>query len=149
MAGVQIDVPLYTGNHVLISIDGQTIGLVETMTVTRSVNRQPAYQVGTPLFADAPVTQAIVQVQLNNLVPLQGVPNAEEPLSQLGITPTGTLVSELGRAPMTVEAINLSDGAVAYGVEGAYYNNDAVQVQNTQMLTLNMSFVAQDSTAWT
>lgn len=149
MATVQTDIPVFTGNELIMEMDGQVIGLVQSVTVSRTVNRTPQYQVGTPLFADAPVTQALVSISINNLVPLQGVSNAGTALSQLGITPDTSLVDEVFAGSHSLVFLNEVNGTPAYSVSGAYYNNDAVTVPSTAVLTLSLSMIARDSSTWT
>ncbi|WP_304459079.1 hypothetical protein [Alicyclobacillus sendaiensis] len=149
MAGPQTSAPVYTGNNVYIEINDQIVGLVETLTITRNVNRRPVYQVGTPLFNDAPVTQASVQVTATNMAPLQGRSNSAPSLASQGIIPSASLAEEINNGPYDIKIIDSNTGDVVWYVVNAYYNQDAVQVPSTDIVTYNLSWIAQDSMAWT
>lgn len=149
MAGPQTSAPVYTGNNVYVEINGNIIGLVETLTITRNVNRRPAYQVGGPLFVDAPVTQASVQVTATNMAPLQGKSNSAPSLASQGIIPSGSLADEINKGPYDMKILDTNTGDVVWYVKNAYYNQDAVQVPSTDIIAYNLSWVAQDSMAWT
>jgi hypothetical protein len=136
---------VYTGNNVQININGQAVGLVETLTVTRSVNRREVYGVGSPLFVDAPVTQANVTVTATAMVPM----NASNSYTADGINPSGSLTEQLNQPAYPIDVINPDTGTIEYSVINAFYNQDSVQVPSTDILTLNLSWVAQDTGAWT
>ncbi len=136
--------PTYTGNHVQVNINGNVIGLVETLTVSRSVNRHQVYAIGSPLFVDAPVTQANVTVTATSLVPV----TATSGLPYNNVNPSGSLLAELSQTGYTIEVINPDTGAIEYSAINAFYNQDAVQVPMTDVLTLNLSWIAQDTGAW-
>ncbi len=132
---------IFTGNNVDIHINGVDYGFVETLTISRSVNRRPAYAVGSPLFVDAPVTQAAVTVQATNLVPIAG----NNALSAGNTTPTGSLAAEVNASAGTIDVLQQGTGTPLYQVTNAYYNQDSVQVPNTDILTYNLSWTAQDT----
>ncbi len=146
--GTVTQAPIYTGNNVLIRINGQLVGFVETLSITRNVNRRPTYQVGSPLWVDAPVTQASITVTATNMVPLQGQSNSGKSLAQLSIVPSGSLSDQVTAGTYDMEVVD-QNGRTVYYIQDAYYNQDAVQVPGTDILTINCSWVARDSMAWT
>lgn len=131
---------VFTGNNVDIFINGQLYGFVETLTISRSVNRRPVYAVGSPIFVDAPATQATVTVQATNLVPMNG----NNALAGNNV-PTGSLVSEVNSTGYPI-SVHDKSGNFLYGVTNAYYNNDGVTVPGTDILSYNCSWTAQDTT---
>ncbi|MFX4302979.1 hypothetical protein ACOJUR_12105 [Alicyclobacillus tolerans] len=135
---------VYTGNNVQININGQPVGLVNTLTITRGVNRRAVYAVGSPLFVDAPVTQASVTVTATAMVPF----NADNSYTSEGINPSRSLTEQLNQAAYSIDVINSTTGEIEYSVVNAYYNQDSVQVPDTDVLTLNLSWIAQDTAAW-
>lgn len=152
---------LYTGNNVDIYLDGILYGFVETLTISRSVNRSPQYVVGSPVFADAPITQALVTVQATNLVPMNG----SSALSDTGYSgnqtslfnnpnapandnvPTGSLIAEVNAQAYDI-TVQDQQGNVLWTVINAFFNGDAVTVPGTAVLTYNISWTAQDTSAW-
>ncbi len=158
MAGITGPV-VYTGNNVDIYVNGSLFGYVETLTVTRSVNRRPVYVVGSPLFIDAPTTQATVTVQATNLVPIGGTAAPHNALTTGNNVPPGSLVAEVysnsydiavfpHTSNTTVQTSQPASGAL-YQITGAYFNQDSVQVPNTDILAYNLSWTAQDTQVWT
>lgn len=141
--------PVYTGNNVFVQIGNNIVGFVETLSITRNLNRRPVYGVGSPLFIDAPVTQASVTVTATNLVPLQGKETSAQSLAQQGIAPSGTLANQLYANGEDIVILDQIGGTPAYHVQDAYYNQDAVQVPGTDVLTYNLSWVARDTAQWT
>ncbi len=137
--------PVYTGNMVQINVNGQPLGLVETLTVTRGVNRRPVYAIGDPRFADAPVTQASVTVTATAMVPI----NSANSYPELGITPMASLVEQVSQSAYPIDVINPTTGVLEYSVLNAFYNQDAAQVPSTDVFTVNLSWIAQDTGAWT
>lgn len=142
--------PVYTGNNVVAAINGAVLGLVETLSITRNVNRRPVYAVGSPLFQDAPVTQASVTVTATNMVPL----TPSNTLNGNNV-PTGSLLAALTAKAYTIDIYAISSlvggtvsGSPLYSVSNAFYNQDAVSVPNTDVLTYNLSWIAQDTQAW-
>jgi hypothetical protein len=133
---------LFSGNNVTVYVNSQPYGFVETLSISRSVNRSSKYAVGSPLFVDSVVTQATVSVQATNLVPIAG----NNALAGNNV-PTGSLVAEVdsGSYPISVHDLN---GNLLYSVTNAYYNNDAIQVPATDALAYNLSWTAQDTTAF-
>ncbi len=132
---------IFTGNNVDIQINGLDYGFVETLTISRSVNRRPAYAVGSPLFVDAPVTQATVTVQATNLVPING----NNALSAGNTAPTESLAKEVNASAGTINVLQQGTGTLLYQVTNAFYNQDSVQVPNTDIFTYNLSWTAQDT----
>jgi len=150
MAGQQTQyAPVYTGNNVYIVMNYLVIAFVETLSISRSVNRRPVYQVGGPLYVDAPVTQSIVNVTATNLVPLQGGTNPGVPLSQVGVVPSASLADQVYAGSFDLAIYDAETGQARYYVKQAHYNNDAVQVPGTDVFTLNCSWIARDSMIWT
>lgn len=141
--------PVYTGNNVFIQIGGNIIGFVETLSITRNVGRRPVYQVGGPLFVDAPVTQASVTVTATNMVPLQGQANSAPSLASQGLVATKTLANEVYANAQDIVILEQIGGSPAYHVVDAYYNQDAVQVPSTDVFTYNLSWIARDTAEWT
>ncbi|MCL6442464.1 MAG: hypothetical protein K6T83_03195 [Alicyclobacillus sp.] len=138
MAG-QTGPVLFTGNNVDVHINGRPYGFVETITVSRSVNRRPVYAVGSPLFVDAPATQATVTVQATNLVPIAG----NNALAGNNV-PTGSLLAEVNSNSYPIDIVD-KKGNVLYSVVNAFYNNDAVTVPAADILAYNLSWTAQDT----
>lgn len=136
--------PLYTGNNVQININGHAIGLVETITVSRSAGRSWRYAVGSPLGVDAPVGSVSVTVTATSLVPI----NPDNGLPHQDINPSGSMLAELGASAYPIDIIDPSTGILQYSVTNAFYNQDAVQVPSVDTLTLNLSWIAQDTGAW-
>ena len=141
---------LYTGNNVVVTVDGAILGFVETFSVTRNVGRSPKYGVGSPLFLDAPVTQAVVNVTANNLVPLV----TSNALNQNNV-PTGSLAATLNATPSTIDVYpftSLQNGTVVgqpeYSVSEAYFTQDSLTVPNTDVLTYNVTWIARDTQNW-
>ena len=151
---------VWTGNelelHVLNTKTGALlVGFVETITITRSVNRRPVYQIGSPIFVDAPVTQATVTVQATNMIPIS--PNNS--LDQ-NVIPTGSLVAAVHATSYSLAVIAppppVAPGSTAtpaparvlWQVTGAFYNQDSVQVPNTDIVAYNLSWTAQDTIQW-
>lgn len=130
---------LYTGNNVDVFVNNKLFGFVETLTISRSVNRQNVYAVGSPIRVDAPATQATVTVQANNLVPLNG----NSALAG-GVVPSGSLQAAVaaGGYPITVKD---QKGNTVAQVVNAMYNDDAVTVPNTAILAYNLSWSADDT----
>lgn len=133
---------LYTGNNVTVYVNGQPYGFVETLTISRGVNRSTKYAVGSPLWVDAVVTQATVTVQATNLVPING----NNALAGNNV-PTGSLVAEVDAESYPISVYDLNDN-LQYSVTNAFYNNDSVQVPATDALAYNLSWTAQDTTAF-
>lgn len=132
---------VFTGNEVDIQINGVLYGFVETLTISRNVGRRPVYAVGSPLFVDAPVTQASVTVQATNLVPFAG----NNALTAGNTVPPGSLSAEVNANAATITVLQQGTSNVLYQVINAFYNNDSVQVPNTDVLTYNLSWTAQDT----
>lgn len=141
--------PVYTGNNVYVMIDQKLVGFVETLSITRGVNRRPTYQVGGPLFVDAPVTQATVTVTATNMVPVQGQSNSAQSLGAQGIVPTSSLANEVYAPSYDITVLDGQTGSPVWYVQDAFYNQDAVQTPATDIVTYNLSWVARDTQAWT
>lgn len=147
---------IFTGNNMQISINGIPYGFVETLTISRGVGRRPAYAVGSNLFVDAPVTQASVTVQATNLVPING----NNALGQDAITAGGSVSGTSSAVPKTslanevdapsgnISVTPLGGSTPIYHVVNAFYNQDSVTVPNTDLLTYNLSWTAQDVVAF-
>lgn len=132
---------VYTANNVEIQINGEIVALVQTMTITRNSGRRPIYQVGTPLFADAPVTQVNVSVGATNMVPQTGS------YATLGLTPNGSMVDAIDMLPYDM-SITDANGKVLATVHNCYFQQDSLAVQGSEPLTVNVSWVAQDTTVF-
>jgi hypothetical protein len=141
--------PVYTGNNVYIVINSKIIGFVETLSITRSVNRRPVYGVGGPLFIDAPVTQVTVTVTATHMVPLQGQSNSAPSLAAQGMVPSGSLADQVYAGSYDMAILEQINGKPVWYVRQAKYNQDAVQVPGTDIVTYNLSWVARDTMAWT
>lgn len=141
--------PVYTGNNVYIAIKNQVVGFVETLSITRGVNRRPTYQVGGPLFVDAPVTQATVTVTATNMVPVQGQPGSGASLGSQGIVPTSSLANEVYASSYPITVLDGQTGQPVWYVQDAFYNQDAIQTPATDIVTYNLSWIARDTQAWT
>lgn len=142
---------IYTGNNVIVTINGSNLNFVETFSATRSVNRAPKYGIGSPLFLDVPVGQAIVNVTANNLVPL--IP--DNTINQNNV-PTGSLVAALNATPSTIDVYPytaLQGGKVVgqpnFSISDCYWTQDALTVPNTSELTKNFTWIARDTGVWT
>ncbi len=134
-------VPVYTGNDVTIKINGITVALVQTITVSRMVNRRQVYQASTPLFADAPVTTVGATMAATNMVPQTGS------LATLGLTPQGSLVDAVGQVPYDATVVDQNGKAVCT-VHNSYFNQDSLDITANEPLSLNASWIAQDVTAF-
>jgi len=132
-------VPVYTGNNVSIQMNGITVALVQTLTVSRMVNRRQVYQVNTPLFADAPVTTVGATMSATNMVPQTGS------LATLGLTPSGSLVNAMNQTPYTCTIVD-ENGKAVCTVVNCYFNQDSLDVTANDPLSLNASWIAQDVT---
>jgi len=141
--------PVYTGNNVYIVINAKVVGFCETISVTRSVNRRPVYGVGGPLLIDQPVTQASVTVTATNMVPLQGQSNSAPSMAAQGLAPSGSLADEVYAGSYDIAIVDQQTGDTAYYVREAKYNQDAIQVPGTDIVTYNLSWIARDTQAWT
>ncbi len=135
-------VPVLTANLVTLSLNGIVIGLVQSATINRNIGRRPVYQTGTPLFADAPMTQISVGLSLTNMVPQAGS------LATLGLTPDGTLVSALNETPYDASIATL-DGKTIATCHNSYFQSDSLGVTSNEPLTINVSLLCQDVTVWT
>ena len=148
--------PVFTGNNVAIIARGKPIGVVQTLTISRAVNRRPVYQVSTPLMVDAPVGQASVQVSITNLY----VVASTATLLALGIAPSGSLADQLNAVPFhlsvhSLVAIQQSNplappqtavnASPIWSVENCLYQQDSLQVPQTSALTITLSLIAQDA----
>ena len=133
---------LYTGNNVDIYIDHKLFGFVETLTISRSVNRQNVYAVGSPIRKDAPVTQATVTIQANNLVPITSNKTLQTPGANIITNSLASQVSESGHL-ITVQAQN--SNVVLASATNCLYNDDAQTVPNTAILAYNISWSADDT----
>jgi len=141
--------PVYTGNNVYVVINAKVVGFVETISVTRSVNRRPVYGVGGPLFVDAPVTQASVTVTATNMIPLQGQANSAPSMTAQGLAPSGSLADEVYAGSYDMAIVDQQTGETAWYVREAKYNQDAVAVPGTDIVTYNLSWIARDTMGWT
>lgn len=141
--------PVYTGNNVYIVINGIILGFVETLSITRSVNRRAVYQVGGPLAVDFPVTQATVTVTATNMVPLQGQSDSAPSLAAQNLVPSGSLADQVGAGSYDMAIMDQDTGKTVWYVRQAKYNQDAVQVPGTDIVTYNLSWIARDTMAWT
>lgn len=135
---------IFTANNVDLYINGNPYGFVETLTISRGVGRRPAYAVGSNLFVDAPVTQASVTVQATNLVPIAG----NSAITSGNTVPVGSLAAEVNASASTITAHEQGTGTLLYQVTNAYYNQDSVTIPNTDLLTYNLSWTAQDTAAF-
>lgn len=136
---------LFTGNNVDIHIDGKLYGFVETLTISRSVNRQNVYAVGSPIRVDAPVTQASVSVQANNLVPLTSNKTLQAPGANVV---TNSLADQVNATGHTISVHQKGTTTVLASVTNCLYNDDAMTVPNTAILAYNLSWSADDSTVF-
>lgn len=175
---------VYTGNNVLIYATkqappsvtpsaGQLLGLVQTLTINRSINRRPVQQVGTGLFADAPPTAIQVTATLQNLVPRTAYGNApandgknttQQLLSQLGIIPSGNLEATIYNEPFTLFAVpiiftgslgvNAPSGSISsansplWQIIGCYFTSDSITINETTPISVNVSLIARNAAIW-
>lgn len=136
--------PIFTGDNVWIRANHQLVGLVQTLTIARSIGRRGVNQVGTPLIVDAPAGAASVTVSLTNLYPQNGALG----LRALGVSPQGSLVDQVDAQPytLTVHATNEA-GAPLWSVLNCLWVQDSLQVPQTTQLTYTLSLIAQDAIA--
>lgn len=139
---VTTSVPVYSGNNVSIEVAGQTVALIQTITITRNLGRRPVFQTGTPIFADAPVTQASVTVTVTNMVPKTGS------YATLGITPSGSLVSAVDQTPISNMSIVDENGKTVANVINAFFQTDTLSVSSNEPLSISVSFLCQDCQAF-
>lgn len=134
-------VPVYTGNNIGVAINGQTVGLAQTVTVVRAIGRQPVYQVGTPLFADAPVRTVLATLTISGMVAQAATGNAWMPQ----IMPSGSLSTTVSQA--AVPSITLTDagGTVVCTITNSFFNGDTWSLAANDPMTLNATILAQDA----
>ena len=140
-------VPVYTGNNITIQINPgaggqpQDVALVQTLTISRMVNRRAVYQINTPFWVDQPVTQIGVTVSATAMVAIP--PN--DGLSGAAPTPAGSLIEALTAPAQTFSCVDESGTQVAT-VTNALFQQDSLEVVANDPLTYNASWVAQDAT---
>ncbi len=137
--------PIYTGDNVYVRANGQLIGLVQTLTIARSVGRRGVNQVGTPLIVDAPTGAASVTVSLTNLYPIL----ASLGLRAIGIAPNGSLVNQVNATPFDWSVHDeFSSGSPAiWTVTNCLWTQDSLQTPQTAQLTYTISYIGQDAIA--
>lgn len=86
-------VPVYTGNNVAININNVPIALVQHITVQRAVNRRPVQQIGTSMFADAPVTSTMATISCTGALFISGA--TAQAYNTAGILPSGSLINAI------------------------------------------------------
>ena len=134
--------PIYTGNNIDFMMNGATIGVIQTVTVSRSIGRRPVYQVGSPLFADAPVTAVAVTISISSMVI---IPSATiDSLVAKGILPSGSLVSALTSSTFPCSLVD-ANGNVVCSAPTCFYNGDTFNITNNEPLTLSLNLIAQDA----
>ena len=140
---------LFTGNNVDIWIQypGQASKLfafVEQLTISRSAGRQNQYAVGSPIRVDAPVTQATVSIQANNLVPI----TSNQTLQSSGANIVhNSLLDELNAEGSTISVhAKGSSSTVLASAVNCLFDSDSMGTNNTQPVTYNLSWSADDTT---
>lgn len=135
-------VPVYTGNNVSLRIGGKTVALVQHITISRAVNRRPIAQVGTPLWADVPVTTVGATVSCTNTV---AIPSAQaQALYQQGILPSGSLVNVLLMSLLNMTVVD-ANGNIIATVVNAGYNGDNMDITANDPIPENINFICQDA----
>lgn len=135
-------IPVYTGNNIDLQINGATVGVMQTVTVSRAIGRRAVYQMGSPLFADAPVTAVAVTISITSMI---GIPTAGvASLVSRGVLPQGSLVNTLTAGTFAVSLVDAS-GNVVVTASTCFYNGDTFNVTNNDPLTLNITLLAQDA----
>jgi len=129
-----------------VRANGSLVGLVQTLTIARSVARRGVNQVGTPLIVDAPVGAASVTVSLTNLYPIL----ASLGLHALGLSPQGSLANQVHQAKpftLTVHDEFTAGTPALWTVTECEWTQDSLQVPQTSQLTYTLSYIAQDAIA--
>lgn len=119
------------------------LAFVETITISRSVNRQNAYAVGSPIRVDSPVTQATVNVQASCLVPIasNGILQAKG-----ANVVVNSLLNEVSAEAVDIIITQKGNSSIVLAhVTNAFYNDDATTVPNTALLAYNLSWTADDT----
>lgn len=142
--------PLFTANNVDLYVNGQAFGFCQNITISRNVNRQPRYAVGTPIYKDAPVSTASVTVQITNMVPVSTLTGQTALQNSGGNAVTNSLASLVGQKPFTASVNEATDsaGTALYSVENCQYNNDSVAVPAGDIVAYNLSLIAPDTSVW-
>lgn len=137
--------PVYTGNNVAMQVNGATIGVMQTVTISRAIGRRAVYQIGTPLFADAPVTAVAVTINITSMVL---IPSATvQSLAQKGILPSGSLVDTLTTGSFSVTLVD-AQGNTVCTAPVCFYNGDTFDITANEPITINISLLAQDATLY-
>ena len=139
---------IYSGNMVLTHIDGKLLGLVETVTISRSVGRQNVYANGSPKRADAIVTQISVSVQFTNLIPINAnqtlqVPGSSNPTGKANVV-LNSLVNEVYAVGHLI-TITDTNGNVLASATNCLFDSDSSTFPNTQAGTYSLQFTADDT----
>ena len=127
-----------------VNINGQAIGLAETVTISRSVGRTPHVGVGDPRWVDAPPTQFSVTVSATMMIPKNGA----NTLAGTGITPNGSLMEQLTVGTYPIDLIDPSTGTIEYSVQNCYWNTDSLQTPAADILSGSVQWIGQDTGAW-
>jgi hypothetical protein len=139
-----------TANNVLVYGNGHLLGLVQSLTGSRSVNPAPQYQVGTAVYADAPITRAIVNATITGLVPrsVAGKPTATPFWSALGLDPAGGLNQLETPSTFTLAVVSLDTQKTLWSLYRCQFSNDSLQVNDTAPVSYNLTLIAQNSKIW-
>lgn len=146
---LQTDNNTLTANNVLVYANGQLLGLAQNITCARSTSPAPQYQIGTPLYADAPVSRALVNVTVTGLVPREGAGGTSQPWSDLGLSPTAGLEEQVTAPTFTMQVVSQDTYQTLWAVLKCRFSNDSVQINETAPVSYNLSLIAQNTSVWT
>lgn len=128
----------YTGNDIYLEYNGQRLGYGQTLTVTRSFGETPIYDFGDNAPKDIAPTRASVTVTVTNMV----IKSAN--LTSLGLSPSSSLEQILTIPGFNIAMYRAGTSQLLLQATGCKLDTDTLSAQNTQPLTINATFQAQN-----